>query len=223
MAEQETASPLQWPTGWPRVKHRERARFRGTSLHAYTARDANGVSVCRQRSVSRELTIAEAIDRLQSELERLGGRYPVLSTNLELRRDGSPRSGQREPQDPGAAVYFTLKARRVVLACDKWDRAADNIAAIAAHIAAMRGQERWGVGSLEQAFAGYAKLPSPQAARSWRTVLGLGDGEITRERAESRYRELALRHHPDVSGGSHEQMAELTQAIVRARAELAGS
>lgn len=220
MSEQEQSYPLQWPAGWPRAKHRERARFRGTSLQTYASPDPNGAPIYRHRSVSRELTIAEAIDRLQSELERLGGRYSVLSTNLELRRDGSPRSGQREPQDPGAAVYFTLKARRVVLACDKWDRAADNIAAIAAHIEALRGQERWGVGSLEQAFAGYAKLPSPEQTRSWRTVLGIGDREVTRAQVEARYRELAMKHHPDLSGGSHEQMAQLTAAINEARQEL---
>ncbi len=167
---------------------------------------------------SRELTVAEATTRLQDELDKLCGQYAVLSTNLELRLNGLPRSNQSEPNDTGAAVYFTLKKKRVVLACDKWDHVADNIAAIASHINALRGQERWGVGSLEQAFAGYAKLPSPEQAGSWRTVLGCPNA-ATRAEAEARFRELSMRHHPD-RGGSHEQMAELTRAITEARQSL---
>ena len=205
MSEQEQSYPLQWPPGWPRAKWRGRARFRGVSVE----------QAANRRRYFRELTVAEATDRLQSELDKLGGQYSILSTNLELRLNGSPRSGQREPDDPGVAIYFTLKKQRVVLACDKWDRAADNIAAIAAHIEALRGQERWGVGSLEQAFAGYAALPSPEQASNWRTVLGCPNATTLVE-AEARFKQLAMLHHPD-RGGSHEQMAELTQAIQDAR------
>jgi hypothetical protein len=60
--------------------------------------------------------------------------------------------------DPGIAVYFTLGKKRVVLACDKWAAPQENIYAIAKHVEALRGQDRWGVGSIEQAFAGYMAL-----------------------------------------------------------------
>lgn len=214
--EQEKSWPLSWPNGWPRAKYRSRAKFRRTSQ-----RWVGQGTEARRESYPRGLSVVEATARLQAELDRLFAQHAVLSTNLELRLDGLPRSNQREPGDPGAAVYFTLKKRRVVLACDKWDRVADNIAAIAAHVEALRGQERWGVGSLEQAFAGYAKLPSPEAARDWRTVLGLANGSATLDAAERRFRELAMLHHPD-RGGSAEQMAQLNAAIQTARKELAG-
>jgi hypothetical protein len=209
--EQETAHPLQWPNAWPRTTSRLDARFRGTSQQI--GHDGS------RRKYSRALSVAEATERLRRELDNLGGHYAVLSTNLELRLNGLPRSNQCEPTDTGAAVYFTLKKKRVVLACDKWARVADNIAAIAAHIAALRGQERWGVGSLEQAFAGYAKLPSPEQAKNWRTVLGCPNAN-TRAEVEMRFRELSMLQHPDRPEGSHEQMAQLNQAIADARKEL---
>lgn len=52
-----------------------------------------------------------ALARLKEELGRLGARYPVVSSNVELRRDGLPLSGRPEPHDPGVAVYFQLAGR----------------------------------------------------------------------------------------------------------------
>jgi hypothetical protein len=140
------AFPLAWPDGWPRAKGRQRASFKRQG----------------DRGWMEALTVAIARKRLGDELDRLGARYVTLSTNLELRLDGQPRSGQPEPYDPGAAVYFHLQGKPIALACDKWDRVADNIAAIAKHIEAMRGMDRWGVGSAARAFAGYERLPAPE-------------------------------------------------------------
>lgn len=74
--------------------------------------------------------------------------------------------------DRGAAVYFEMKGKPVSLACDKWNRVEDNIWAIAKHIEALRGQQRWGVGSIEQAFRGYTALPAigeSSASEWWKT------------------------------------------------------
>ena len=110
----------------------------------------------------RELTLLAAIGRLDDEAftSRLGA--VTLSTNIPIRRDGQPFTRFQRPDDPGAAIRFVLDgtAERC-LACDKWLRVEDNVAAIAAHVKALRQIERWGVGSREQAFAGYAALPAP--------------------------------------------------------------
>jgi hypothetical protein len=45
----------------------------------------------------RAATIAEAIARLQGELDRLGAADVVLSTNVELRLDGLPRADRAAP------------------------------------------------------------------------------------------------------------------------------
>jgi hypothetical protein len=188
-----TAYPLHWPLGRPRARSRDHAQF-GTT----------GRSHSRSRQ---QLTVAESRSRLQDELDRLGAREVILSTNLELRLDGAPRSGQADPGDPGAALYFKLKGRDTVLACDKWDRVADNIAAIAKHIEALRGIERWGVGTIEQAFAGYQALPAPE---QWWQVLGLTES-ATRAEIVVAYRQLASKAHPD-TGGSNAAMARLNAA-----------
>lgn len=180
--------PLSWPTGWPRTASHQRA-------------DA------AFRSNDRILTVAVAIDRLQCELDRLRARDYILSTNVELRLDGMPRSGQAEPSDPGAAIYFKLNGKDTVLACDKWKRVADNIAALAKHIEALRGMDRWGVGSIAQAFAGYQALPAPE---QWWQVLGVGQ-HAPRAQIQEAYRELARAAHPD-QGGSTAAMARLNAA-----------
>lgn len=210
-----TAYPLTWPAGWPRTPAHQRreAAFR-TGRTKYL--DGGG-----SYRTTEAITLAPARDRLIRELDRLGAKYPVLSTNLELRLDGLPRSGQREPDDPGAAVYFQLRKRPIVLACDRWNKVAGNVAAIAAHIEAMRGMERWGVGSVERMFAGFQAIAAP-GAETWRTILGIRPDEIaTADLIAARRRELAARHHPDVPGGSAERMAQINAAADAALREIA--
>lgn len=209
----ETASryPLSWPVGWVRTNpgFRRRAQF------GRVGRDAGGRSTGK-----RALTIAEAVDRLGDELRRLRATNELLSTNVPLNLQGWPMGRSAEPQDPGAAVYFRLKGRARSLACDKWDRVADNIAAIAEHIEALRAVERYGVGSIEQAFAGYAALTSGK--RSWWEVLGFkGPDGVTREAVEDTYRRLAKERHPDTPGGTHDAFTELGEAKDSALLEVA--
>jgi hypothetical protein len=115
-------------------------------------------------------------------------------------------------------MYFRRKNQDYVLACDRFTRLPDNIAAIAAHIEAMRTMERYGVGTLEQAFAGYAALPP--AADAWWLVLNLPQSS-TLDQVDARFRELARAAHPD-AGGSHNDMARLTAAREAARKDLRG-
>jgi hypothetical protein len=191
------AYPLQWPAGWARTDayRRKRASF-GTTARSYAG--------CREA-----LTVADARERLSRELDMLGARYITLSSNLELNLNGQPRSGQREPADPGVAVYFRLNGKDMAFACDRWDRAADNIAALAKHIEAMRGMDRWGVGTAAQAFAGYEALPSPDP---WWKVLGLGHPNVTRSEIVVAYRKASQAAHPDRPGGSHDKMAAVNAA-----------
>lgn len=168
-----TAFPLQWPAGWPRAKYRQRAVFGKFS----------------SRGWKEQATVANGRERLSGELDRLGARYSVLSTNLELRLDGLPRSNQAEPYDPGVAVYFQLEGKPIALACDKWDRVADNIIALAKHIEALRGMDRWGVGTAAQAFAGYEALPAPDP---WWKTLGLTGPTRSEREIKDAYRKALL-------------------------------
>lgn len=199
----ETAYPLLWPTGQQRAKHRSAAKFR------------------HDRGI---LDLGVAVRRLADELERLGAEHEVLSSNVPRSIDGSLRASTPNGADPGVALYFTFRGKRVVLACDRWSRVPDNIAAIAAHIEALRGQERWGVGSLEQAFRGYLAIEDFGSGVPWRRVLGFPQMvEVTLEQAEAKYRARAKEIHPDQllhGKEGHIQMAQLNVAIAEARKEL---
>jgi hypothetical protein len=138
----------------------------------------------------------------------MGGAQLVISTNIELRRDGLPYANRREPSDKGVAVYFDYKRRPMCFACDRWDRIGDNIYAIAKTIEALRGIERWGSGSMvEQAFTGFVALPAPKSAYE---ILGIRV-DASEEEIESAFRQKAKQLHPD-AGGSASAMAELNEA-----------
>lgn len=202
--------PLSWPAGRPRTNSRVTSAFK------------------------RDRSFAEARDLLLHELHLLGARRTILSSNMALRQDGLPRSGQAQPSDPGVAVYFELTAgtshaKPHAMACDRWRHIEDNVYAIAKHVEALRGQQRWGVATVEQAFAGFAQLPPARAAgRSWLEVLGmvgpLPTDAATRahvlDLAERQFKALAQKAHPDV-GGSAEAMADLIAARDSARRDLA--
>ena len=162
----------------------------------------------------------DAVNALQTELDRMGVTKQVLSTNVPRRLDGRPYSNQSQPNDPGAAVYFEFKAKPIVLACDKWLRVEDNVYAIAKHIEAMRGQHRWGVGNLAQAFRGYSALPAPgeSDASTWWQVLGVTIN-ATEDQVKQAYRILVQKHHPD-RGGDPELFLRVQRAMERFESDL---
>lgn len=155
----------------------------------------------------------QALAELTRQLEMLKATGIVISSNVVL--------GNASPKDKGVCVYFVMKGKPYALPCDKWNRVEDNIWALAKHVEALRGQERWGVGTVERAFAGYMALPAAAAtrAREWFAVLGFDGPNISLAQAREQYRVLAPKCHPD-TGGSHEAMAELNAAWATAQQKL---
>lgn len=179
-----TAYPLAWPEGWPRAKRAAVSRFN-----------------VRPQQATRELV---------REIERMGGRLVVISTNVPLRRDGLPYSSYGPDNgDHGVAVYFERKGKRMVFACDRWNTIQDNMRAIQKSIEALRGIERWGASDmLERAFTGFTALPPPKSP--WET-LGIPPGS-SKDTVTDAYRRKAAEAHPDRPTGSHAAMAELNAA-----------
>jgi hypothetical protein len=215
-----TRYPLAWPVGWKRTPGGQRQRGNFAKR-----REARGGSSWRQLE---DLTIAEAAQRLLDELERMGIREHniVISTNLQLRLDGLPRSGQAQPADPGAAVYWRDGGQDRCMAIDRYTKVEQNIAALAATIEAMRAIERHGGAAiLNRAFTGFTALPAPIIVgqrRHWRAVLGFSPGidmDPDAEEVQRRYRVMAAQHHPD-RGGDAAKMAELNAARDEALKEL---
>lgn len=212
---QTTAYPLSWPATWPRYAAHKRLDAPFFTQKRVTV----GPPEARRSYVTQgQHSTEESCREIHHELGLLGGQRPIISTNLELRQDGLPYSNRRAPEDPGAAVWFTLAGKPSVLAVDKWKRVEDNLWAIAKHIEALRGQNRWGVGTREQAFAGYTALPAPgeSGAPTWWAVLGVAHDaplEVTR----AAYREQAKRCHPDQNAGEGAAMVRLNAAWDQAK------
>lgn len=182
------AYPLQWPMGWPRTpSHR------------------------RQPSKFKPGSMANETQELIWELQRLGARGMVLSTNIELRQDGLPYSNRRRPDDPGVAVYFTYEKRQQCIPCDRWATVEENLRAVWKSIEALRSLERWGAKSfVDAAFTGFAALPAPGAARAWWEVLGVSQ-HATVDQINAAWREKAKQAHSDL-GGSDARMSEINVA-----------
>jgi hypothetical protein len=184
--------PLQYPLNWPRTpRHKVRvARFS-------------------------EKPIEQAIRELGWELGRLKATSIVFTSNLDW--TSGPHGTlcfSETSRETGVAVYFTLQGRQQVLACDKWYRAADNIWAVYRHVDAMRGLDRWGVGSIAQAFAGYAALPAPPAPKTCFEILGVA-ASATAEEIKAAFRSLAKEKHPD-GGGTNAEMVTVLDAYKEA-------
>lgn len=190
MSEPIEAYPLHWPDGWPRRSRHQR------------------------NSSKYEVTFLKARDELVRELGLGRCKHVVVSTNVPLRRDGIPLAGQREPEDPGVAVYWTDKnGKPRVIACDVWRTVRENLRAVGLAYASLRQIERTGASELlERAFQGFARLPA--AADCW-SILGISGPGAPRAAIDARFRELALQYHPD-RGGDANTFKRITEAYHQA-------
>jgi hypothetical protein len=219
------AFPLQWPEGWPRTPAEERShgwqfkQFR----EVYRKVTKYGASGSYQETVRAKesglVTFAQARDKFYAELNRLGAKNVVISSNHKPDRHGVPIESKRSVGDDGVAVYFLYRGKSMAMACDRFDNAAANMRSLGLAIDAMRQLDRHGGGAMmERAFAGFAALPSPGSIH-WSSVLNI-PREANRDDIEAAYRRLAQQRHPD-RGGSDTLMAELNVARAQALAERA--
>lgn len=185
----EERTPLAWPAGFPRTKEPQESKF---GNH----------------------TTTEAFREIQRQLSLMGRVQSVTFTY------NAAMLGQ--PKDKGVAVYFTLATKwnsekkdhdtvRFVIPCDRWNKQQDNLWAVAKHVEALRGQQRWGCGTLERDFAGYRALPEQTSGKGWWEILELRQ-DATVEQIETAYRKLAKVRHPD-AGGTNEAFIELGKAF----------
>lgn len=156
---------------------------------------------------------AKAAQGIQYEMERWRIRSWILSRNNQRLFAG----------DPAAALWWLdRKGDLRVLACDKYVKLADNLHAIELTLAAMRGLERWGAYTAEQAAEGARlALPPPEsAAPDWRTLLGSISGLAPDKQlvlCEHAYRSMSRE-----AVGNEKKQRDLNLAIEVARQELRG-
>lgn len=181
--------PLYWPDSWPRT-------------------DANKV----KKAQFKDRSVFTARKELEFEARRFGGRDLIISSNLELKLDGTPRSGQKQPQDRGVAIFFARKGEPMALACDVYSTVEDNLWALVRTLQALRQIECDGSPALiNRAFKGFAALPDPET-KQWFQVLNVSaDAEESVVRGA--YITLAKKYHPDNSEtGDAEQFRMVQQA-----------
>lgn len=217
-----TKYPLSWPQGWPRTspQNRRAAKFSKGEIR-YSADRAN------HWHHKRDLTVADGLSRVLEALRIFGVQEgdAIISTNLATRLDGLPRSDQKAPADPGAAVYWERPGEKgtKVMAIDHYTTVQDNLAAIAATLEAMRAIERHGGAQiLDRAFTGFAALPAPgqTSRRQWRDVLGVPDDDQRLTKVEEQYRRLRSQYHPDKPGGDVGKFLQIQDAWNDANVEL---
>jgi hypothetical protein len=186
MKEKFEAYPLSWPAGVPRSQEPERSRFK--------------------------TTFGAARSELLRAISLLGGLDVIISSNIQVMRNGMPYAVYAKLKDTGIAVYFIRRGKPMCFACDRWDDPKDNLWAICKTIEALRGIERWGASDmLDRVFTGFAALPPPPAVkRDWWEVLEIPKYSTVDE-IQSAWRKLAQIHHPDL-GGDAKKMADINQA-----------
>lgn len=208
-----TAYPLAWPHGWKRHSQRVRGQFRSTAGSIVT-------------ELLHEIDLLVLGDRARNWTI---SKHVIISSNARVSRDGTPYASDLMSSlgDPGVAVYFERNEKKVCMACDRYDRPWKNLRAIQLTIEAMRAIDRHGgSGLLDRAFTGFEALPAPgeTSAKTWRVVLGFdANARPTLQDVDEHWRELCRKCHPDVSGGSHDAMAEVNTARDQAREELGNS
>lgn len=193
-----TSTPLCWPQGWPRTRNAKHSNF---------------------GKVGGRPTIHRATRFVLDQLRMMGvpSWQVIVSSDLQLRRDGLPYSNQRPPEDQGIAVWWKDGEQQRVIALDQYTRIEDNLHAIGKTLEAMRGIERWGGGEiLNRTFSGFTALPAPSEG-GWREVLEYTGGGLSEAREQYRIKRKAA--HPD-HGGSSEQFHAVEQAWEQAKNEL---
>lgn len=182
------AYPLKWPAGWPRNQNPERSKFSSS--------------------------VAQARNEIIYELSRLGADGMVISSNMQLNKDGLPYHRQANLVDTGVAVYFNLNGEERCIPSDKYISVEDNMHAVGLTLNALRSLERWGTGQImAAAFQGFKALPEAFAmggSRPWWVVLGVAEN-ASRSEIEASYKKLLFERHPD-TGGTSAEFVELKKA-----------
>lgn len=188
------AYPLTWPQGFPRVPKRLTSGFK-TSL-------------------------AKALSNVRDSVRKFGvdSSKPtsalVISSNVTL--------GQDNPPDPAVAVWFAWDGLQVCIPVDRYARVEHNLQAIHLILEARRTELRHGGLAIVRAtFTGLAALPAPgQIHGSWRKVLDMSSEEARLTVAETQYKALRSRYHPDKPTGNPDMFNLVQKAWEQAQIEL---
>ena len=167
-------------------------------------------AVEREPNRSYEVTLSQALDELEADLDRLGAESVRLSTAAKQRQRDNRPYANASPDDPGAVLRWTMDGDQYAIACDVYSRLRDNVRTIGLYIREKRKMESRPVETGQSEFAN-ARLPP--ADEESVVVAGDGSGEAPHEvlgvapdapteTIRGAARRLKRKHHPDTGGDS---------------------
>jgi hypothetical protein len=187
-------SRLEWPAGFDRTPTRERSK--------------------NQRF---DVSLTQAFDDLEAELDRLGvDDYRYSFDARSRQRDGRPYS-RSNPDDPSFVLRWTMDGQQFAVACDRWATLRDNVRSVGLYVREKRKMENRPVTTGTSEFAN-ARLPSSDESTVTgeppaHVVLDISP-EASDDAVRAAYRERLKEVHPDV-GGDPEQFKRVQHAKER--------
>ena len=170
-----------------------------------------------------ELSLSEAFDELEKELDRLGvvidsdGQtgYRYSFDAQQRKTDQRPYS-RASPDDPGFVLRWTMDGHDYAVACDRYTRLRDNVRTVGLYVREKRKMEQRPVETGESEFAN-ARLPPGDgetdvvvAREPPHAVLDVArDADPAVVKAAAR--QLKKKHHPD-AGGDEERFKRVVDA-----------
>ncbi len=202
-----TSHPLRWPAHLSRSQSFERGVNTGFNSN---------------------MSLADAVQFLQEEVEALGAESALLLTDYENLM--SERLIRKAGSDTGAVLKLTIDRQDYDLACDRWLSLEHNIYALHLALRSWRNMAtNWGIADYARLLAGFthngtAHVGGNQAvansgdaqAEEWRSLLGLGP-TATVEDAQAVYRRRAK-----IAADNPEELMRLNLAMDAARKALGG-
>jgi hypothetical protein len=150
----------------------------------------------------------DTLDLLRRELRHLKASNVVIGAGFreeDLRLDGMPRSGARDPGHPGIELSFDTPTHgRLVYATDTCQWWQHNVRSIALGLEALRAVDRYGITRRGEQYAGWKQLASGSPGGSVER-----GRELIREHGSVRAALMAT--HPD-QGGDPVQFADVQAA-----------
>lgn len=164
------------------------------------------------------VSLAEAFDDLETEMDRLDVDSFRYSFDADQRKTDQRPYARANPDNPGFVLRWTMGGDQYAVACDRYTRLRDNVRTIGLYLREKRKMEQRPVETGESEFAN-ARLPPVDeddvvVAGSIRKppheILEV-DPDADEEVVKAAYRAKVKRAHPD-QGGSRTEWREVQQA-----------
>lgn len=164
----------------------------------------------------------DTVTLLDAEVEKLGANEFIIEADFreqDIKRDGMPRAGARQPTFPGVRISFESKHGPLQYQTDSCERWEHNLRSIALGLKALRDVDRYGITSRAEQYTGFAaiegkrEMSKADARSAVFRIAGLGVIHGTTDAdLKSAWRRARANAHPDALMGVRTLWDELEEA-----------